>query len=80
MDFISLSELQALLNVIIVDLVLAGLVLWVWGRLWRDLRTSPLVRLVGTSPRDVQADRDPVAVASPKTMRQAVPQIIVADA
>ena len=135
MDFISLSELQALLNVIIVDLVLAGdnaivvgiavaglpahqrwrvmvfgiaaatllriifasvtvqllqiiglllagglLLLWVCWKLWRELRAGRLVDMGGHAPREVTDEGAPGASAPPpKTMRQAVVQIIVAD-
>ena len=133
MDFISLSELQALLNVIIVDLVLAGdnaivvgiavaglpahqrwrvmvfgiaaatllrvvfasvtvqllqiiglllagglLLLWVCWKLWRELRAGRLVE--AHAPREVTGEIAPATAAPPpKTMRQAVTQIIVAD-
>jgi YjbE family integral membrane protein len=132
MDFISISELQALVNVIVVDLVLAGdnaivvgiavaglpvhqrwrvmmfgiaaatilrivfasvtvqllqiiglllagglLLLWVCWKLWRELRSG---RLVDNGPREVTDEiGSSAAAAPPKTMRQAVTQIIVAD-
>jgi YjbE family integral membrane protein len=136
MDFISLSELQALLNVIIVDLVLAGdnaivvgiavaglpaqqrwrvmvfgiaaatllrvvfasvtvqllqiiglllagglLLLWVCWKLWRELRAGRLIDTGGNAPREVTGEvgAATVAAAPPKTMRQAITQIIVAD-
>ena len=135
MDFISLSELQALLNVIVVDLVLAGdnaivvgiavaglpahqrwrvmmfgiaaatilrvvfasvtvqllqiiglllagglLLLWVCWKLWRELRMGRLVDHSSNGPREVTDESaSSGAAAPPKTMRQAVTQIIVAD-
>jgi YjbE family integral membrane protein len=131
-DFISASELVALLQVILVDLVLAGdnaivvgivvaglpaaqrvrvmvlgiaaatllrivfaaftvtlleiigllfagglLLLWVCWKLWRELRSGQLARPSsdGGDPEIAEA----LARAEPKTMRQAVTQIIVAD-
>jgi YjbE family integral membrane protein len=136
MDFISAAELSALVQVIIVDLVLAGdnaivvgiavaglpahqrwrvmmfgiaaatalrivfasvtvqllqiiglllagglLLLWVCWKLWRELRTGRLVELSPSAePREVPAEVGEAAKAPPpKTMRQAVTQIIVAD-
>ena len=138
MDFISISELQALVNVIVVDLVLAGdnaivvgiavaglpvqqrwrvmvlgiaaatllrivfasftvqllqiiglllagglLLLWVCWKLWRELRSGRLVDMSrGQAPREVIDEVDEAlsaTTAPPKTMRQAVTQIIVAD-
>jgi YjbE family integral membrane protein len=137
MDFISMAELSALVQVILVDLVLAGdnaivvgiavaglpvhqrwrvmvlgiaaatllrivfaaftvqllqiiglllagglLLLWVCWKLWRELRSGRLVDMsMGQAPREVTADvpSSPPAVAPPKSMRQAVTQIIVAD-
>jgi YjbE family integral membrane protein len=132
MDFISMAELVALAQVVVVDLVLAGdnaivvgiavaglpaqqrwrvmvlgiaaatllrivfaaftvqllqiiglllagglLLLWVSWKLWRELRTGRLIEGAAV-PHEVPADaagtRPP-----PKTMRQAVTQIIVAD-
>jgi YjbE family integral membrane protein len=136
MDFISLSELQALINVIVVDLVLAGdnaivvgiavaglpaqhrwrvmvfgiaaatllrvvfasvtvqllqiiglllagglLLLWVCWKLWRELRAGRLIDTASNAPREVTGEVGAAAVAGapPKTMRQAITQIIVAD-
>jgi YjbE family integral membrane protein len=137
MDFLSMSELSALVQVILVDLVLAGdnaivvgiavaglpahqrwrvmvfgiaaatalrivfasvtvqllqiiglllagglLLLWVCWKLWRELRTGRLVDLSAPpEPREVPAEppRASGAQAPPKTMKQAVTQIIVAD-
>jgi YjbE family integral membrane protein len=137
MDFISMASLSALVQVILVDLVLAGdnaivvgiavaglpahqrwrvmvfgiaaatvlrivfasltvqllkiiglllagglLLLWVCWKLWRELRSGRLVDMsAGSSPREVPAETSPAAAAAPppKTMRQAVTQIIVAD-
>jgi YjbE family integral membrane protein len=135
MDFVSAAELSALVQVIIVDLVLAGdnaivvgiavaglpahqrwrvmmfgiaaatllrivfasvtvqllqiiglllagglLLLWVCWKLWRELRSGRLVDMSSEhSPREVPAEMSSVTAAPPKTMRQAVTQIIVAD-
>ncbi len=69
----------------IIGLLLAGglLLLWVCWKLWRELRSGRLIELPSAhEPREVSAD-EPGAVlpkaAPPKTMRQAVTQIIVAD-
>ena len=63
----------------IIGLLLAGglLLLWVCWKLWRELRSGRLIELPSVS-----ADGPGAAlpkVAPPKTMRQAVTQIIVAD-
>jgi YjbE family integral membrane protein len=137
MDFISMAELSALVQVIFVDLVLAGdnaivvgiavaglpvaqrwrvmvfgiaaatllrvvfalftvqllalgyglviagglLLLWVCWKLWRELRTGRLFDTSGGhAPHEVPAEISQAAAAAPpKTMRQAVTQIIVAD-
>ena len=68
----------------IIGLLLAGglLLLWVCWKLWRELRTGRLVDMSGShEPREVPADAGPGAAARPppKTMRQAVTQIVVAD-
>jgi YjbE family integral membrane protein len=68
----------------IIGLLLAGglLLLWVCWKLWRELRSGRMVHSVGEhAAREVPGgepvtDRAPMA---PKTMRQAVSQIIVAD-
>jgi YjbE family integral membrane protein len=135
MDFVSMAELTALVQVILVDLVLAGdnaivvgiavaglpvqqrwrvmvlgiaaatllrivfaaftvqllqiiglllagglLLLWVCWKLWRELRTGRLVDVAPDSgPREVPAETARPPEGAPKTMRQAVTQIIVAD-
>jgi YjbE family integral membrane protein len=138
MDFISMSELSALAQVIVVDLVLAGdnaivvgiavaglpmhqrwrvmvlgiaaatllrivfayfttqllqiiglllagglLLLWVCWKLWRELRSGRLIDIShGRPPREVideVGEALQATTAPPKTMRQAVTQIIVAD-
>ena len=68
----------------IIGLLLAGglLLLWVCWKLWRELRTGRLVDLsTEQGPREVPAEAASGAAAAgaPKTMRQAVTQIIVAD-
>ena len=69
----------------IIGLLLAGglLLLWVCWKLWRELRSGRLIELPSAhEPREVSADGPGAAlpkVAPPKTMRQAVTQIIVAD-
>ena len=138
MDFISIPELVALAQVILVDLVLAGdnaivvgiavaglpvhqrwrvmmlgiaaatllriifasftvqlleiiglllaggvLLLWVCWKLWRELRSGRMVHFPDShAPREVPAE-EPAAAGqvplAPKTMQQAVIQIIVAD-
>ena len=62
-------------------LVIAGglLLLWVCWKLWRELRTGRLIDAsMEQGPREVPAEGTGTA-APPKTMRQAVTQIIVAD-
>src|SRR5262245_50222539 len=64
----------------IIGLLLAGglLLLWVCWKLWRELRSGRLVDHSG--PREVTDEVGSSAAAPPpKTMRQAVTQIIVAD-
>jgi YjbE family integral membrane protein len=133
-DFISASELAALLQVILVDLVLAGdnaivvgivvaglpvaqrwrvmvlgvaaatllrivfaaftvtllqiiglllagglLLLWVCWKLWRELRSGKLTASRGGDADPEIAEAAAAGRADPKTMRQAVTQIIVAD-
>jgi YjbE family integral membrane protein len=69
----------------IIGLLLAGglLLLWVCWKLWRELRSGRLIELPGAhEPREVSADEAGAVLptaAPPKTMRQAVTQIIVAD-
>jgi len=69
----------------IIGLLLAGglLLLWVCWKLWRELRSGRMVPSADAHrAREVLAE-DPAAAASPplapKTMRQAVTQIILAD-
>jgi YjbE family integral membrane protein len=69
----------------VIGLTFAGgiLLLWVCWKLWRELRSGRLVDMSGPhSPREVVAEApttEPTRAAPPKTMRQAVTQIIVAD-
>ena len=132
MDFISIPELSALVQVVVVDLVLAGdnaivvgiavaglpaqqrwrvmilgiaaatllrvvfaaftvqlleiiglllagglLLLWVCWKLWRELRSGRMIEM--GSATEVAADSETRSAAPPKTMSQAVTQIIVAD-
>ena len=69
----------------IIGLLLAGglLLLWVCWKLWRELRSGRLIDMSGRhAPREVAAEAPsaaPTTAAPPKTMRQAVTQIIVAD-
>jgi YjbE family integral membrane protein len=69
----------------IIGLLLAGglLLLWVCWKLWRELRSGRLVDMSSLAgPHEVVADApggEPASAAAPKTMRQAVTQIIVAD-
>jgi YjbE family integral membrane protein len=69
----------------IIGLLLAGgiLLLWVCWKLWRELRSGRLVEgPAADTPREVATDvvlAPPGDAAPPKTMRQAVTQIIVAD-
>src|SRR6202795_5016881 len=76
---IALSEISALLQVVMVDLVLAGdnalvvgmLLLWVCWKLWREIRQQR---------RAMAADPAHCALPRPaKTFRQAVGQIMLAD-
>jgi YjbE family integral membrane protein len=70
----------------IIGLLLAGglLLLWVCWKLWRELRAGKLIRAPGADAEldgmDAEA-ADALAAqrAEPKTMRQAVTQIIMAD-
>jgi YjbE family integral membrane protein len=67
----------------IIGLLLAGglLLLWVCWKLWRELRTGRLVEAATPRvPHEVPAtDVGAPVAAEPKTMRQAITQIIVAD-
>jgi YjbE family integral membrane protein len=69
----------------IIGLLLAGgvLLLWVCWKLWRELRSGRLIDMArGDQPRDVideVGEALNATTAPPKTMRQAVTQIIVAD-
>jgi YjbE family integral membrane protein len=67
----------------IIGLLLAGglLLLWVSWKLWRELRSGRLIDMSGEpGPREVPAEATAAAPAAPpKTMQQAVIQIIVAD-
>jgi YjbE family integral membrane protein len=67
----------------IIGLLLAGglLLLWVCWKLWRELRSGRMVHSADAhTAREVPTDAPAGAVAMvPKTMRQAVTQIIVAD-
>ncbi|HEX7236612.1 MAG TPA: YjbE family putative metal transport protein [Gammaproteobacteria bacterium] len=66
----------------IVGLTLAGglLLLWICWKLWRELRTGQLIESHEHGPREVPVDSDgPAAAAQPKTMQQAMLQIVVAD-
>lgn len=64
----------------VVGLKLAGgvLLLWICSKLWRELRTGQLID--SQAPHEVVYDPDaPAAAAPPKTMQQAMLQIVVAD-
>jgi YjbE family integral membrane protein len=66
----------------IIGLLLAGglLLLWVCWKLWRELRSGRLGELSAqNAPHEVSAEPVAAPAAQPKTMRQAVTQIIVAD-
>ena len=68
----------------IIGLLLAGglLLLWVCWKLWRELRSGRLIDMSGRhAPREVPAEArlGGRRGRAPKTMRQAVTQIIVAD-
>jgi YjbE family integral membrane protein len=68
----------------IIGLLLAGglLLLWVCWKLWRELRSGRLVDMSSIEPHEVSAEpsgSEQASAAPPKTMRQAVTQIIVAD-
>jgi len=72
---------QQLLNV--PGLKLAGglLLLWICWKLWRELRTGRLIEPHEHGPHEVPVDDPdaPATPAPPKTMQQAMMQIIVAD-
>ncbi|HET7607507.1 MAG TPA: YjbE family putative metal transport protein [Gammaproteobacteria bacterium] len=64
----------------VVGLKLAGgvLLLWICSKLWRELRTGQLID--SQAPHEVVYDPDaPASAAPPKTMQQAMLQIVVAD-
>jgi YjbE family integral membrane protein len=67
----------------VIGLLLAGglLLLWVCWKLWRELRSGRLIDTDGHAPREVTGEvgAGAVAAAPPKTMRQAITQIIIAD-
>jgi len=65
----------------IIGLLLAGglLLLWVCWKLWRELRSGHLVASVPRELSGQDAASPTAAAPPPKTMRQAVTQIIVAD-
>ncbi len=65
----------------IIGLLLAGglLLLWVCWKMWRELRSGQLFDKSTHGPREVPAEAPPATAAQPKTMREAVMQIIVAD-
>jgi YjbE family integral membrane protein len=64
----------------IIGLLLAGglLLLWVCWKLWRELRSGRLIQSHGDADPEV-AEAVAAARTEPKTLRQAVIQIIVAD-
>lgn len=66
----------------IIGLLLAGglLLLWVCWKLWRELRSGRLLDMSApNASREVPAEIAAAQTGPPKTMRQAVTQIIVAD-
>jgi YjbE family integral membrane protein len=65
----------------IIGLLLAGglLLLWVCWKLWRELRSGRLVHASADAAHPEVAARMAEQPAEPKTMRQAVTQIIMAD-
>src|SRR5262245_21843107 len=66
----------------VVGLTLAGglLLLWICWKLWRELRTGRLIE-PQQGPHEVPVNYGdaPAAAAPPKTMQQAMMQIVVAD-
>jgi YjbE family integral membrane protein len=62
----------------LIGLLLAGglLLLWVCWKLWRELRELRRMRLAAERGDGTQS---PSAVVQPKTMRQAIVQIVIAD-
>ena len=67
----------------VVGLMLAGglLLLWICWKLWRELRTGRLIEPHQHGPHEVPVGDPgaPAMVAPPKTMREAMLQIVVAD-
>jgi len=66
----------------VVGLTFAGglLLLWICWKLWRELRTGRLIEPHQHGPHEVAYNPDaPATPAPPKTMQQAMMQIIVAD-
>jgi YjbE family integral membrane protein len=67
----------------IVGLKLAGglLLLWICWKLWRELRTGRLIEPHEHGPHEVPVNNPdaPATAAPPKTMQQAMMQIVVAD-
>ena len=65
----------------IVGLMLAGglLLLWVCWKLWRDLEEQRIAKKAGATVDPTTGVTEPAEHAQPKTMRQAVTQIVIAD-
>lgn len=65
----------------IVGLMLAGglLLLWVCWKLWRDLEAQRVARQAGATIDPITGVPEPAEHAKPKTMREAVTQIVIAD-
>lgn len=68
-----------LLQIIGVELAGGLLLLWVCWKLWRELRSGRLIEMSASAAPHEVAGGGPSGASAPKTMSQAVTQIIIAD-